>query len=244
MKKNISILLVVLCTASYSQKIQFGIKAGANMSNGPFEDVRYKGTTVYATKNFFGFHLGGFANIKMTDAFSFQPELLYTKRGSKAQFQEGAVYKFTYTTDVYSSFIEVPLNINYKVVNKLHVCAGPQVSFLLKATEKSSSLALFYTDSSNTVLTQSIYREEQSDVTKQLETINFGLNFGAQYDITKNIMVAAKYVLGLNNQSKPQTKTYSNTSYETSYEARNIYKTNSLMVSLAYVFNPTKLNKH
>jgi hypothetical protein len=139
----------------------------------------------------------------------------------------------------------VPVNINYKVVNKLHVSAGPQVSFLLKATEKSSYLALFYADYPNTVLRQTIYEEEQSDVTKQLETINYGLNFGAQYDITKNIMVAAKYVLGLNNQSKPQTKIHSDSSgLDVSYEARNIYKTNSLMVSFAYVFNPNKLNKH
>jgi hypothetical protein len=231
MKKYISILLVVLCTASYSQKMQFGVKAGANMSNGPFEAVYKNGTTAYATKNFFGFHLGGFANIKMTDAFSFQPEILYTKRGSKAQFQDEIVYyrSTTYTTDVYSSFIEVPLNINYKVVNKLYVSAGPQVSFLLKANEKSSSLALFY---NNPVQTESIYREEQSDVTKQLETINFGLNFGAQYDITKNIIVSAKYVLGLSNQCKPQSKMdYSN---NTVYEARNNYKTNSLMVSFGY----------
>jgi len=76
MKKLFIAAIAVLAFGSANaQETKFGVKAGLNFSNftGDVENNSMK----------VGFHVGGLVNIKVSDKFSVQPELLYSGQGAK-----------------------------------------------------------------------------------------------------------------------------------------------------------------
>ena len=57
--------------------------------------------------------------------------------------------------------------------------AGPQIGFLMSAKVKADG--------------------ESADIKELYESIDFGLNFGAGYDVSENINIGLRYSLGLSN---------------------------------------------
>lgn len=70
-------------------------------------------------------HIGGFVEIKISDKFVIQPEVLYSGQGSDSD--EGS-FNLTY--------INVPLMAKYYVADKFNLEAGPQIGFLTSAKIK------------------------------------------------------------------------------------------------------------
>src|SRR5690606_6511134 len=126
MKKTVLLLLFVTMAAftSNAQEIKFGAKAGLNISNqtGDIEN----------TKSLIGFHIGGFAEIKFTEKFAFQPELLYSLQGAKYDFSEE---DFTEESTLKLNYLNIPLMFKYYATESLFVEAGPQIGLLLSAKE-------------------------------------------------------------------------------------------------------------
>ena len=114
-----------------AQEINYGLKAGLNMSNlsGVQDD----------TNNLISFHAGIFAKINFSEKFAFQPELLYSKQGTENQEVDAKV-KLDYLT--------MPIMVKYYLGDKFSLEAGPQMSFLLndKAVFNNSDLPDFETD--------------------------------------------------------------------------------------------------
>src|SRR5690606_14285136 len=84
--KKLSITFVILFGFSQlmvvqAQDIKFGAKAGLNLANmsGDVEDNSIK----------LGLHIGGMAEIKISETFAVQPELLYSAQGAK--FSDGTL---------------------------------------------------------------------------------------------------------------------------------------------------------
>jgi len=92
---------------------KFGAKAGLNMSNltGDAE-----------TDSKVGFFVGGFAEIKLSDKFAVQPELLYSMLGAK---DDDANWDMNY--------LLIPVMAKYFVTEQLSLEAGPQIGFLMSA---------------------------------------------------------------------------------------------------------------
>jgi opacity protein-like surface antigen len=187
MKKIIlSSLLVLAVSFTYAQKAEFGIKGGLNSSN-------FSGDTGGIDfKSRIGFNVGAFAAIKLSGKITLQPEILYSTQGAKAvnvsQFYNGALY----TGDVKFnlSYINIPVMIKYYVADKFNLEAGPQIGFLTSA-KTSTKLDGF----NQTV---------DDDIKDSFESLDFGLDFGAGYDITKNISAGIRYSLGLANIAKTE----------------------------------------
>ncbi|MDY0090170.1 MAG: porin family protein [Flavobacteriaceae bacterium] len=185
MKKIIlSILAVVAFGTANAQDIKFGAKAGLNISNltGDTED----------TKSKIGFHLGGVIEIKITDKFSVQPELLFSTQGAKYEESEsfgGESYK--YETTMKLNYLNIPIMAKYYVAENFSILAGPQVGFLMSAKADWEETYSFGGT------TESDSGEE--DVKDFYKGIDFGLNLGLGYDFTENIFVEARYNLGLSN---------------------------------------------
>ena len=77
MKKILSVVVFLISTSSFSQKFQFGAKAGVNISNftgGNFEDVEKKALM--------GFHGGIFFRFELLN-FSIQPEAMISTQAAK-----------------------------------------------------------------------------------------------------------------------------------------------------------------
>ena len=151
-----------------AQEINFGVKAGLNLASlvGSDDLDDYDMRT--------SFHFGAVAEIGISDKFSFQPELLYSAEGAKA---EESGFKSTLKLD----YLVLPLMAKYYLVEGLSVEAGPQIGFLLSAKSKFEG-----GDESET-----------EDIKDNLKGIDFGVNFGAGYKLDNGLNFGARYNLGL-----------------------------------------------
>ena len=168
-----------------AQDVKFGVKGGLNLSN-------FSGDTEpFDMKTRVGFNVGGFVEIKFSEKFALQPELLYSTQGSKVDnfgvdtdqgFLTGdATFNFTY--------INIPVMFKYYAAEKFWIEAGPQIGFLTSAKLKTEVDG---------------YGSSDQDVKDIFESVDFGLNLGLGYDFTEKISVGARYNLGLSNIAKTE----------------------------------------
>lgn len=183
------ILTVVVFTFGFvnAQEVKFGAKAGLNFANltGDIEDASMK----------IGFNLGGFAEIKVSDKFSVQPELLYSTQGAKNETSED---DFTSESKLNLSYLNIPIMAKYYVSEKFSLEAGPQIGFLLSAKSKYE-----FTESDGEGGSISVSGDE--DVKDSFESIDFGLNLGTAYDFTENLFAGLRYNIGLSNVAKTES---------------------------------------
>lgn len=111
-------------------KLQFGLKAGANYAN-----VYDEKTEEFTADGKFGFVGGLFFTIPLGKYLGIQPEVLYSQKGFKGDGSLlGSNYEVTRTT----SFLDVPLLIAVKPSPMLTILVGPQYSYLLKQKDEFS----------------------------------------------------------------------------------------------------------
>jgi opacity protein-like surface antigen len=179
MKKiTLSIIAVLAFGFTNAQEVKFGVKGGINLSTltGDIENASSK----------VGFQVGGFAEIKLSDKFSVQPELLYSLQGVKIE-ESIPEFDLNFKSTDNLSYLNIPVMAKYYVAEKFSLEAGPQIGFLLSA--KSD-----FTDISGDKATSG-----DIDVKDDYKSIDFGVNFGAGFDFTENLSAGLRYNLGLSN---------------------------------------------
>ena len=118
-------------------------------------------------KNKIGFNIGVFAEIGVSDGFAIQPELLFSLQGANGPND----------SSLNLNYINIPVMAKFKVAEGFSLQAGPQFGILMSATNKFGGNSI--------------------DTKENFKTLDLGLNFGAGYDISENIMVDLRYNLGL-----------------------------------------------
>ena len=131
-----------------------------------------------------GFHVGGVAEIVINDSFSFQPELLYSVQGF--QSKEDASLKSNY------NYLQVPLMLKYFVKDLVTLDAGPQIGYLISTTQTNGYEEI-------------IYEQKESS-----NSLDYGFNLGATYEMDSGIFLQLRYNFGLANTFKKglNTKAY------------------------------------
>jgi hypothetical protein len=163
MKRIILTAIAVMAFAfTNAQQTRFGVKGGLNLSNWSGGDARDY------TKALVGFHVGGFAEIKIIEKLAIQPELLFSAQGAKIE-ADG----FFSDYDVKTNYLNIPVLAKYYIVDKFSVEAGPQLGVLLSA------------------------KADGEDVKDGFKTVDFGFNVGAGYHFTDNISLNLRYTIGL-----------------------------------------------
>lgn len=162
MKKIIlSALAVMAFGFTNAQSTRFGVKGGLNLSN-------IVGGDVDGTKSLVGFHVGGFAEIKIADKFAIQPELLYSAQGFTAEER-----LFENEFDVKLNYLNIPVLAKYYIVPKFSVEAGPQLGVLLSA------------------------KSDGNDVKDSFKSVDFGFNVGAGFHFTEDLSINLRYTIGI-----------------------------------------------
>lgn len=160
--KRIILPIVALMAFGFTnaQSTKFGVKGGLNVSNftGYEEDV----------KSLIGFHVGGFAEIKVAKQFAIQPEFLFSTQGTIIEGFDGDS-----NTTVKVNYLNIPVLAKYCITDAFSVEAGPQIGFLLSAKARGE------------------------DVNDLYKSTDFGFNLGCGYNFTENISVGARYTIGL-----------------------------------------------
>jgi hypothetical protein len=158
---------------------KFGIKGGLNLTNlssDHFTDNHLKA----------GFNVGIFSKIPVTPGFSIQPELLYSVKGSKTDynnFVEGTgEYRFNL------GYVELPLLAVVNLTKNFSIHAGPYGAYLTNAIVK---------DVNNNGTIQSITDLNANDFNRW----DFGLAGGVGFDI-ENFTIGARYNYGLTEIGK------------------------------------------
>lgn len=181
--KKLVLCAAIAVFASWSvnaQEVKFGVKAGLNLasiSGDETEDL--DGRT--------SFHIGGVAEIMITDKFSFQPELLYSAQGAKSTYEdqfekEEATIKLDY--------INLPLMAKYYVAEGFSIEAGPQIGFLMNAEADYD-----YIDKEDPQFSES----GSEDIKDEIKGIDFGFNLGLGYKLESGLNFGARYNLGLSD---------------------------------------------
>ncbi|MCR8560894.1 PorT family protein [Mucilaginibacter sp. BJC16-A38] len=122
MKKLMLICLVLVSAKGFSQSImqrlEFGIKAGTNVSNFTNAD--------FATDPLIGFHAGATVAFKITNNFLVQEEFLFSTQGAKIK---GGTLG---TQDLKLYYMAVPFLLKYRTNSGFYVEAGTQVGIKVK----------------------------------------------------------------------------------------------------------------
>lgn len=125
MKKTIlvTVLLLAISSSMQAQLVKFGIKAGLNYANQTGSDITINSGN-YDKEAITSYHAGLVAEIKLTDGFSVQPELLYST--------QGATYKYAATEFKKElGYLSIPVLAKFHLNETVSLDLGPQASFLL-----------------------------------------------------------------------------------------------------------------
>lgn len=117
MKKILTVaaFAVLGLTNMHAQEVNFGVKGGINLAN-------FAGDNSKSFDQVTAFNFGAMAEIKLSEKFSFQPELLFSGQGTSI---DDATLEMRY--------LNLPLMAKYYATKGLSFEAGPQVGFLASA---------------------------------------------------------------------------------------------------------------
>lgn len=164
MKKATLLVLAMTLVICSQAQIRFGARAGLNISN-----VVGKETEGWKSKP--GIFVGGFAEIPVLSKFSVQPELYYSMEGAKWDGEDNAKTSLGY--------LKLPVLARYTTTSGFYGETGPQIGFLLHATDK--------------------WDEGKEDIMEYLEKTEFSWVIGAGYFVTPQIGIHARYNAGLSS---------------------------------------------
>ncbi|HZY81558.1 MAG TPA: porin family protein [Cyclobacteriaceae bacterium] len=170
MKSKIILVVLILSGISFKglSQAQFalGLKGGVNLSK---FDIKEGASNI---DNRTGFNAGAFALVKIT-SFGIQPEVLFSRQGSK----------FTFNATNYEAnfdYITVPIMFKLYVPLGLNLQLGPQLSFLSVADLKRTAT-------------------NAADDPKTLKKQDYAIAVGAGWDLPFGLTIDARYNFGLSD---------------------------------------------
>lgn len=188
-------LVAGLASTAHAQgsNVSLGLKAGATYSS----LVGAQAANYYTYD--FGFHAGAFANVGLTSLFAFQPEILYSQKGAE-----------TTVVDVSTRlhYLDVPLAFHINA-DGLFFEAGPQVGFLLAATDKAGTVSI--------------------DRKERYNTVDFGYLFGLGYQRKSGPGIGLRYNGGFTNVEQAVTTA--------NITVQNNIRNSAFQLYLTYSFN-------
>ncbi|MFN2261505.1 MAG: porin family protein [Psychroflexus sp.] len=184
MKKITLLLALLLGIISYSQEVKFGAKGGLNIADMKNEISEGSISAKIDSKARFTFYAGGFVEFHLSNPkLRLQAELLYMNTGTRFEGDE-----FTGDVDYNFSQLNIPLIAKYQIFDNFFLHGGGYLGFVLDAEVESDS--------------------ETMDVTDEVNSLDLGLLFGAEYHLENGIFFELRYNLGLANLIDTDTEGY------------------------------------
>lgn len=150
MKKTFYLLAIFLgCITFSNAQVTFkpGFRGGLNISHFSDGDQAYYNDATTAQRDFSSktnFYVGFFGDLKLTKYYSLQPEINYSRQGSKYDYYDQALMR-NQSRDLEVSYLVVGI-ANKFTFNKLNVHAGPTIEFVVAEnfnTDADVDLAFF-----------------------------------------------------------------------------------------------------
>ncbi len=199
-KLTLAVISIIIMSSARAQ-VTYGIQAGVNIANWQGDALKSLNNVVDLTNGFIdtksktGFHIGGYANIPISETISFEPGLQYVQKGyaMKGDLKIDAL-KFLGANagaKVEAHYIDVPLILKAEVAKGLSIYAGPQISYLAK-----TNLHLY-----TSVLGISLLNKKL-DLSDNFNRVDLGLAGGIGYSFGNGLNIKAGYDYGLSKLDK------------------------------------------
>jgi len=121
--------MLLICSLSFSQGLNFGIKGGASINK--IDGRSFKDEFTY------GYHVGGFVTIGLGKKFAIQPEVLFNQFKTDTSSTFSSIYpSFNKVKNIKLNYLSIPILLNYNVANILTLQAGPQFGILMDQNKK------------------------------------------------------------------------------------------------------------
>lgn len=160
--------------------VKFGVKAGLNFSSASIE--RKISSNVNPQ---LGLYVGIFTNFRLSSKLAFQPEVVFSSQGYNEKYNTTEV---SGDTDMKLGYVNIPLEFQYKIIEKLYIETGPQIGFLLSAKADNK----YFNANTNTTTEQ-----KDIDFKKYSNKHMISYTVGAGYFITNKLSVSLRYNLGI-----------------------------------------------
>lgn len=122
-----SVLAALFLSSALMAQFHIGIKGGANITK--VDGYSFKDRFTY------GYHVGGFAEIKLANKLWLQPEVLFNQYSTTLDSNYNHVYNDVFSSGQWSvklNYLSIPILLNYRLIgNFLSLQAGPQFSILM-----------------------------------------------------------------------------------------------------------------
>lgn len=183
-------------TASYSQDVFIGGLGGVNiatLTNLGSASASFGGSSSSVTnKPLILPHVGGYAEIKISEVFSVQPELLFSMKGYASESKSsGGGTSTEVDNKVTLSYIDIPVQARFNFGEGFYILGGPYVGIMLTAKSKSTSVV----DNGSTV----VETESTSSDKDGLNTTDFGMFLGAGYQMESGLFFGARWCRAFNS---------------------------------------------
>ncbi|KAF2081834.1 porin family protein [Flavobacterium sharifuzzamanii] len=188
LQANFLCALTLFLTASFGMlhaqdnnvNTEYGVKGGFNMSN-----LYGSGDDVDDNNILYGFNAGVYATLPISDFVAIQPELLFTTKGSKLEYNSAfasgdAKFRLNY--------IELPLLVRVNVTKNFNIHAGGYASYLVSSKVSGNGTVDF----------------DQNIDTDDLNKFDAGLSAGVGVDFNP-ISIGLRYNYGLTTVGKERT---------------------------------------
>jgi opacity protein-like surface antigen len=164
-----------------------------------------------------GFYIGANATKDINDNLYIGAGLNYSTKGYSSSVTVDVPGFLKVDTEGSSSlnYLEIPINIGYRVGDLITIQAGPYLGLLMGVSNKSKSTTLDYTTNTTTTA-----EDSDNDATGWSKS-DFGLNIGAGLNVSESLSIRLNYGLGLANIMDDSTVSYT-------------YKNNVLSVGIGY----------
>jgi hypothetical protein len=179
--KNLQIVLFlfIVCIGNAQDKISYGLKLGGSYNY-----------DAEMTRNKFGFTGGAFVNLKDSDKFKVQGEILYAKYTAIKSYENVEVTDgtfpgtlgYTANYEVSKNLIQVPIVGQYFFTKALYAEFGPQFAYIFGGK-------LAFTEDNPDHMNYTFVTEMESQ-------FDFGLTFGLAYGLTDNVHLSLRNYLG------------------------------------------------
>ncbi|MBX2922770.1 MAG: PorT family protein [Chitinophagaceae bacterium] len=190
LKAVVLVLISILIYQAMSAQVQWGVKAGGNLSAMLLKDE--SGYTNVKLRP--GFHLGGTADLALSEKFALQPSLLLTSKGFTIDKNGGAQYLYGVDRIKFTSYyIELPVNFIFKpqVGNgKMLLGAGPYIAYGVGGRWKAEANGMSVTGKLkflNNFSSADSSMGGNSKTVPYTKPFDFGANILIGYEFSKNL---------------------------------------------------------
>lgn len=234
-KRNCFIVILLLAGVALNAQIKFGLTAGLNMAN--------EGTSVGSIASFTdkgslkGLTVGPTVEAMIPIlGIGAEASALYSRKGSNFKYDINVPEDYNISLSGYRSisYIDVPLNIKYKMgvgVVNLFVTGGWYWSFALGGKVVVDNAV----DNTTNEAIPELIKKTNMSFSKSYNSFDTGFGFGGGVELLKKIQLSVNYSISVKNTATEQAmQDILNSSYQ--YNGSLSTKNRVLSVRLTYLF--------